>query len=256
LKKHDRRMLTAGVLTALLTAVAPAQDPQGPPPPVPPVPVGAVDPEAGRKEMIELFLRVEQRLREIDQLLFDASAGDVIGEDVEEAGIADLLRQSTSKAKEVVEGIDRILEIAEQQGSAQQTMQSSGQGQQQGSQGSPLDRQQQGEQGQKEPTPEAPGDREQPPEQGQGNKPEQEQRGKDGQPKSPSESDEEANNEENRPPSEGETGSGTRTVDTTERWGDLPIHVRDLFRSEGGGDMPPQYRDWIDAYYRRLNQRP
>jgi hypothetical protein len=28
-----------------------------------------------------------------------------------------------------------------------------------------------------------------------------------------------------------------------------------LFRTEGGGDLPPQYRDWIDAYHRRLNRR-
>jgi hypothetical protein len=45
-------------------------------------------------------------------------------------------------------------------------------------------------------------------------------------------------------------------VDERERWGDLPIQVREVFRNEGGADLPPQYRDWIDAYYRRLNQRP
>jgi len=32
--------------------------------------------------------------------------------------------------------------------------------------------------------------------------------------------------------------------------------VRDLFRMEGGGDLPPRYRDWIDAYYRRLDRTP
>jgi hypothetical protein len=25
---------------------------------------------------------------------------------------------------------------------------------------------------------------------------------------------------------------------------------------EGGRDLPPRYRDWIDAYYRRLNRQP
>lgn len=39
-----------------------------------------------------------------------------------------------------------------------------------------------------------------------------------------------------------------------DRWGDLPIHVRDLFRAQGNGDLPPRYREWIDAYYRRLNR--
>lgn len=38
-------------------------------------------------------------------------------------------------------------------------------------------------------------------------------------------------------------------------WGNLPIHLRDIFRAEGGVDVPAQYRDWIDSYYRRLNRR-
>lgn len=41
-----------------------------------------------------------------------------------------------------------------------------------------------------------------------------------------------------------------------DRWGDLPVHVRELFRAQGGGDLPPRYRDWIDAYYKRLNGGP
>jgi hypothetical protein len=41
-----------------------------------------------------------------------------------------------------------------------------------------------------------------------------------------------------------------------ERWGDLPLHARDVFRTEGGADMPALYRDWIDAYYKRLNKKP
>jgi ribosomal protein S19E (S16A) len=31
--------------------------------------------------------------------------------------------------------------------------------------------------------------------------------------------------------------------------------VRDIFRTGGGRNMPPEYRDWIDSYYRRLNAR-
>lgn len=41
----------------------------------------------------------------------------------------------------------------------------------------------------------------------------------------------------------------------SEDWGNLPVHVRELFRAEGGRDLPPRYRDWIDSYYRRLNRR-
>ncbi len=40
-----------------------------------------------------------------------------------------------------------------------------------------------------------------------------------------------------------------------DQWGNLPVHLRDLFRAEGGQDLPPRYRGWIDSYYRRLNDR-
>ena len=40
-----------------------------------------------------------------------------------------------------------------------------------------------------------------------------------------------------------------------DEWGNLPIHVRELFRAEGGQRLPARYRDWIDSYYRRLNRR-
>jgi hypothetical protein len=51
--------------------------------------------------------------------------------------------------------------------------------------------------------------------------------------------------------------AGPIESDRKDAWGFLPVHVRDVFRAQGGGDMPAQYREWIDAYYRRLNkQRP
>jgi hypothetical protein len=31
------------------------------------------------------------------------------------------------------------------------------------------------------------------------------------------------------------------------------MNARDVFRSQGGSDLPVRYRDWIDAYYKRLN---
>jgi hypothetical protein len=40
-----------------------------------------------------------------------------------------------------------------------------------------------------------------------------------------------------------------------EQWGNLPIHMQELFRAEGGDHVPARYRDWIDNYYRRLNDR-
>jgi hypothetical protein len=41
-----------------------------------------------------------------------------------------------------------------------------------------------------------------------------------------------------------------------DRWGDLPIQVREVFRTEGGADLPPQYPDWIDGYYKKLLNQP
>jgi hypothetical protein len=53
------------------------------------------------------------------------------------------------------------------------------------------------------------------------------------------------------PPPAGETSS-TSAPNTADRWGDLPVRAREIFRVEGTSDLPPQYRDWIDGYYRRL----
>ncbi|MAE28364.1 MAG: hypothetical protein QF724_05355 [Planctomycetota bacterium] len=50
-------------------------------------------------------------------------------------------------------------------------------------------------------------------------------------------------------------GAARNAVDAREGWGELPPQVRDIFRTGGGGRMPPEYRDWIDSYYRRLNAR-
>jgi hypothetical protein len=35
----------------------------------------------------------------------------------------------------------------------------------------------------------------------------------------------------------------------------LPVYARDIFRAQGGEALPLQYRDFIDSYYRRLNDR-
>ncbi len=230
-----------GLLSAVFVTSSPTQDPEGPPPPLPTEAAESAEARQGRQEMIELFHLVEGRLKEIDALLFDASAGESLGDEVEESGIHELLRQSTAKAEEVVTGIERILEIASEQGSGScsSAMKSDAP--------SPLDQQPQGEQGRKEQTPQKPGEEHEqkaPPQPG-------------GEPHSPEASDEPPENRKtDQQPPEDETAGGIDAVDSPERWGDLPIHVRDLFRTEGGGDMPPRYRDWIDAYYRRLNQAP
>lgn len=58
-------------------------------------------------------------------------------------------------------------------------------------------------------------------------------------------------------PSGAPPGSATGAasgVGSTERWGDLPVYARDVFRAQGGDALPVRYREFIDAYYRRLNE--
>ncbi len=93
-------------------------------------------------------------------------------------------------------------------------------------------------------------------------KPEQEGGEKPGQDKEPGSSGDPKGNQqspdENKPgqgdPKQSEKGQQVRVVPGKGTWGNLPLHMRDIFRSEGGSDMPARYRDWIDNYYRRLNK--
>ena len=218
---------------------------------------GGAERDQAREEMIRLFGEVETRLRQIDELLYEASAGEAGLAGAEETSISMLLDNTESRSDEVLQRIDRILEIAQQMGGGQGSSGQQQQSEQQSQGQSPLD-QQPNSQGQREATPqvgeqpgEKPENQQSKPEQNQPNSP---QDGK--QPDSPRESAAEPNNRdaESQPPGS-ETGR-VQVTDTAERWGDLPVHVRDLFRSEGGREMPTEYRDWIDSYYRRLNRRP
>jgi len=253
-----RSFLTrSGVVLAALTLCAAARqsvEPAGPPLPQHPELPGIDDP---RQEMIDLFQKVELRLKEIDSLLYDAGAGDRALDGSLDSGMSKLLEETRSKSDEVLSGIDRILEIAKQQGgSASAAMTSSP-----GDPSSPGGGQpQQGSQRpqQREATPDRPGGSNppKPNEQPGGEKPENSQQPdpKSGDPLSPKDQRGAAQNQPGGPPPK----LDTQRVDPNrdgERWGDLPEQYRELFRTEGGGDMPSQYRDWIDAYYRRLNQR-
>jgi hypothetical protein len=239
---------------ALLCAAALAQD-GGDKPQLPDMGPNAGD--GGRAEMIKLFHKVERRLGEIDKLLYDASTGHGSLQSQKESGIADLIKDSSDKSKEVVRDIDKILELAAQAGSMSSSGSGSGKPQSpgdgsQGKQGSPLD-QKQGDPSAREQTPEKPGGAKPQPK-GQGDKPEPSD-AQGGQPKSPKDSNAAPENQKSGPPPPLETAR-TDAAQANERWGDLPVQVRDLFRTQGGSEMPAQYRDWIDAYYRRLNQRP
>jgi hypothetical protein len=216
------------------------------------------------REMLELFGKVERKMREIDKLLSDASAGDTSAlEKVGPSGIDEILKRTQETGREVREGIDKILEIARQMNSQSSSGQGSPSQEPKPGQGSPLD--QRGEQStQREQTP---GGREP---QGQEPKPGGEDpQGKDkpepgkqpnpgGQdPKDPRASpDKNPKNERGNAPPGSSADAANNANDQRSRWGELPTHARDVFQTQGGKDMPPQYRDWIDAYYRRLNKKP
>lgn len=224
----------------------------------------ALDPKA---EMIRLFGKVENRLREIDRLLADAGAGDRRAlEKVGPSGIDELLKQSRESSAQAVEDIDRILDLAQQMSKQQSPSSSSGSGEPQqqpggGQSGSDPLGGQAGNSTQRENTPAGPeekGERpgEKPggeqPQGAAGQKPEKKP-GPDGTPKDTQASASDPRNRQSGPPPEGARESGSQGAGA-ERWGDLPVHARDVFRNEGGRDMPVRYRDWIDEYYRRMNR--
>ena len=186
-------------------------------------------------ELRELFLEVERKLEEVDDQLASAGAGEIPLEMPEDSGLDDLLRASQERCEQAVGGIDRILEIAQQLGGSG----GGSQGQPQGP--SPLDEERDRGPQEREKTPEAP---EHPSDEQEGQKPEDSPRPDRGP-------------GENRPgdPRTDETGPPATPGDDAREWGFLPERVQERFRNQGGDDLPPRYRDWIDAYYRRLNQR-
>ncbi len=229
----------------------------------------ALDPQA---ELVRLFGKVESRLKEIDRMLSDAGAGDTRAlSNVGPAGIDELLKQGRSNSEEAVKDIDRILEIARQMSQQQQSSSSgSGQGQPQPGEGKggkdPLGGQENNST-QRENTPSGPEKGgEKPQDEPGGSKPKDpngkqpgqkpgEKPGENGDPKDPRASRSDPKNRAGGPPPQGGRDSASSPSDTRDRWGDLPVHARDVFRNEGGRDMPVQYRDWIDEYYRRLNKQ-
>jgi hypothetical protein len=242
---------TALLLVLAASPAARAQEPG-------PAPELGLPTSDAEREIRELFEKVERRLREIDRLLSDASAGEVGAlEELGSSGIDELLERSRREGREAVNDIDRILEIARQLGETMPSGAQQGGGSPGGQQGqSPLQGHGQSG-GERERTPEAPPEDE--PGQGGGETPTEGERPRDqGEtPKSPGESrDPDPRNEAGAaPPSDAGT-PGASVEGGVDRWGDLPVHVRDLFRAEGGGDLPPRYRDFIDSYHRRLARRP
>ena len=202
-----------------------------------------------QKEMVRLFHEVERTLGAIDLELADAGAGRIPVPEGKDSGIERLLRSHGEKSDQAVSGIERILELAEKLGkqSGSQCMKGSMSAPPQQSGESPLDKERERGPTQGEKTPEAP-------------KPDPKQGEKPGQPKPQGEKpDDHGKNPppgENRPspPRVDEGGAEFAAGTDADRWGNLPERVRNVFQNQITDDLPLQYRDWIDAYYRRLNK--
>jgi len=224
-----------------------------------------------QQEMIELFGKVERRLRLIDSMLLDASAGDTSSlEELASSGIDDLIEsvpdapngqqnpstcqdvgsrlgQSSGQGRQAIQEIDQIITIAKSLPSeCKSGAPKPGEKPKPG--GSPVDQ----PQGTRERS-----DGPEKPKEG-GHEPGEEKPGQQKQgeiPKGNQDSDQDPSNKPAHEMPASETGVPPQVTDQRDQWGDLPVHVRDVFRAEGGPGMPAQYRDWIDAYYRRLNSR-
>lgn len=284
MQRHGRRLLFCSLCAFLLVWSAAAQEPEigtDPAPDegtteeqsVPPHPTAGAAPDL-QEEMRQIFKRVEIKLRDIDVLLTDAGAGDTRRlTEVGKSGIDELLRQSVTEGRAVQREIDQLLQLAQQAGSSSSSSSSSssqqqgqpGQSGQSGEQPSPLD-QGPGRQRNQEATPTLPEQQqpggEQPGEQPDGEQEGEQPGGKNPKPgegdrpeDGPERPDDDPQNQSGSDPKSDETGAPNARADLNERWGELPVHVRDVFRTEGGEDMPAEYRDWIDAYYRKLNER-
>ncbi len=229
-----------------------AQEPAGPtlPPPrqepeEPRIPENLFSPDPLQQELLQLFQRVERNLESITDRLSQVGAGEAPLEEVGDSGIEQLLRATQSSGGEVIEDIGRILEIAQQLES--QMSSGSGQSEPRPEGQSPLDQERDSGPRQRENTPQGPRQ--------EGEQQPQPSTNPEGEPKGPLPN---PPGGENRPgtPNDPERGEPVPRGDDSERWGFLPERDREVFRNQGGDDLPAQYRDFIDAYYRRLNQTP
>lgn len=230
-----RLRCTAPLAVTVLLGLAPsAQETAAPA-------LGGRSPE--QEEMVRLFHEVERSLLAIDLELADAGAGRIPLPEGSESGIERLLRSHGEKSNKATMGIEEILRLAQQmnQKSVGQCMKPGQSGQ------SPLDQEKKSSPKQQENTPDKP-------ENGQDKKPEgqkpepQGQKPEDGQQSPP------ARENRNQPDRAQDTADAVPHGNDAERWGVLPERVPHVFQNQLTDDLPLQYRDWIDGYYRRLNK--
>ena len=228
----------AGPLAALLLGAVSFAQEEGQGPEIPTI--GGLDQQ--QEEMVKLFHEVERTLLAIDLELADAGAGRIPLPEGKDSGIERLLQSYGSKSDQAVSGIEKILELAQQMNgqSMSQCMKPD-----QNSQ-SPLEKEKQAGPKQQESTPQEPKPGEQknePKPTPNGEKPE------DGKQSPPPQG-----GNKPAPPPGAESGDAVPHGNDIERWGQLPERVQNVFQNQITDDLPLQYRDWIDSYYRRLNK--
>lgn len=237
--KLNRSLFVCGagrLAAALVLGVVPFAQEQGPEIPA----IGGLDQQ--QEEMVKLFHEVERTLLAIDLELADAGAGRIPLPEGKDSGIERLLQSYGSKSDQAVSGIEKILELAQQMNgqSMSQCMKPDQGGQ------SPLEKEKQAGQKQQESTPQEPKPGEQknePKPTPNGEKPE------DGKQSPPPQG-----GNKPAPPPGAESGDAVPHSNDIERWGQLPERVQNVFQNQITDDLPLQYRDWIDSYYRRLNK--
>ena len=186
----------------------------------------------------EILQRIGETLREVEQLMvemsFDAeSTGAGQSKVVEE--IDKLLDEAGRQQQAVLDGIDELIEMARQQQQQQRQQGGSSSQQRQDQQ------QQQQQQQQQNPSQQDQAGQPENQEEKNGNQPEDAQDGK-GDPKNPRRPGDPAPEEH-------------WSQDVNGRWGALPPKLQELIRQGDPAKFPPQYREMLEEYYKRLSDQ-
>lgn len=196
----------------------------------------AQGPEDPRQEVKRLFEQVSKDLDEIDKLLLQAASDRRSKAGAGEAATEkDAAKEAHGKQREVVDAIQKILELVPRTGSSQ----SSGSG---GQPSSKSDGNLPDDPGQQREDSGAPRGENQAPKDPSGGKPDD-----------PRESKEKPKNGV-KPPRDYATERRERGDLTVDRWGELPEQVREAFTNESTQDVPIRYRKWIQDFYKRVQR--
>ena len=188
-------------------------------------------------------------MREIDSLLLSGSQPDKVERELaaNQKRIEELLNETESKSKAVVDGIDELIRLAKSQESNQKNgapppPPGDGQGKPDQDPNNPSrpkskDPSEPQQQPQPKPEPNKPQPNDGDPQKGKPDPTPGEQR--DGQ----------------RPPPLGATGEFERT-DLSGRWGMLPPKEAEDLQRRSADEFPQRYRPWMELYFRRVSRLP